>query len=129
MDFEPIYNKYYVRVNASGGIVDGYSDLFRKPAEGDICINEQGRGHFRLFPDGEENPLLLDGMSMTPLYKWTGEEVVRRSEEEIEADREAWRAEQERIASLPTREDRIEAQVTFTAMMTDTLLEEDEDDV
>ena len=30
----------------------------------------------------------------------------------------------------PTREDRIEAQVTFTAMMTDTLLpEEDEDDV
>lgn len=37
--------------------------------------------------------------------------------------------EQERKKNAPTQLDRVEAQVTYTAMMTDTLLPEEEDDV
>ena len=127
---EEFYNKHYITLNERSEIINGFSDAFRKPAESDICINEQGGYQFRLFPDGEENPQFFDGMSMIPLYKYTNGEVQQRTEEELEADRAAWQEEQERLANIPTQLDRVEAQVTFTAMMTDTLLpEEDEDDV
>ena len=51
-------------------------------------------------------------------YKWDGSAVVLRTEEELEADR----ANIPKLA--PTQLDRVEAQVTYTAMVTDTLLEE-----
>jgi len=128
MDF--IYNKHYIQTNERGEIVNGFSDAFRQPSDTDICINDKGGYQFRLFPDGEENPPLFDFPSMIPLYKYADGEVVERTEEELAADHQAWQEEQGRLAAMPTREDRIEAQVTFTAMMTDTLLpEEDEDDV
>ena len=115
MDFEPFYNKHYVTTNERSEIIGGFSDAFRQPSDGDICINEQGGYQFRLILDGEateENPSLFDGMSNIPLYKWTGSEVVRRTEEELDADRAAWREEQaaeeaERAANSP--EARIEA--------------------
>ena len=51
-------------------------------------------------------------------YRWDGTQAVLRTEEELEADRA-------NIPELaPTQLDRIEAQVTYTAMVTDTLLEE-----
>lgn len=103
---EMSYNKHYIRTRADGGIVDGFSDAFRKPSDGDICINEQGGYQFRLYPDGEENPMLFEGFGSVPLYKWTGSEVVRRSEDELDADRRAAReaaeaAERERVANDP----------------------------
>ena len=50
------------------------------------------------------------------LYKYEDGKVVKRSDEEI--------AEDKRIQDLiPTQLDIIEAQVTYTAMLTDTLLE------
>ena len=74
------YNKHYIRVREDGCIVDGFSDAFRDPIDGDICINERGGYQFRLFPDGVENPPLFDWYSMNPLYRWDGE-VIKRTEE------------------------------------------------
>ena len=108
MDFEPIYNKHYIQTNERNEVVNSFSDAFRQPTDGDICINEQGGYQFRLIVDGEqteENPLLFDFPSMTPLYKWDGE-VKHRTDEELDADREAWAArmaaeEAERQANSP----------------------------
>ena len=112
-------NKHYITVDEYGRIVNGFSDAFRSSSDTDICINERGSYQFRLFPDGEENPSLYEQIHMIPLYKYENSEVVKRTKEEITAD----------IAALPTPEeqptqlDMIEAQVAYTAMMTDTLLE------
>ena len=54
-----------------------------------------------------------------PRYKCDGTQAVERTEEELEADRAALPVPEE----TPTQLDRVEAQATYTAMMTDTLLE------
>ena len=63
----------------------------------------------------------LDGGLYTtqgiPRYKYDGGACVLRSEEEIAADRDALPKPQ------PSQLDRVEAQATYTAMMTDTLME------
>lgn len=85
------YNKHYITVDEQGRIVDGWSDgphPSRDTSEA-VCINEQGGYQFRLAPDGEENPALHDWDGMIPLYKYEGGQIVRRSAEEIEADRAA----------------------------------------
>lgn len=111
------YNKHYITVDEQGRITDGFSDAFRSPAETDICINERGGYQFRLFPGGEENPVLSEEHGI-PLYQYDGGQVVRRTQDEITTD----------LAALPQPEktpsqlDRVEAQVFYTAMMTDTLL-------
>ena len=119
---DEFYNKHYILIDASSRIIDGFSDAFRSPTEDAICINDKGGYQFALF--GIENPPLFDGMSMIPLYKYEDGTVKPRTEEELAVDREAWAAEQARIAAMPTQLDRIEAQTTYTAMMTDTLLED-----
>ncbi len=111
------YNKHYITVDNRGRLTDAWSDgpFPDKETAGAICINEQGGYQFRLTADGEENPPLYtrDGI---PLYKWDGEAVALRSREELEADRLAV------PAPGPTEAERLEAQATYTAMMTDTLL-------
>ena len=100
------YNNHYIRTDASGNIIEGWSDgphNRRTPTEDDILLNDKGGYQFRLFPGGEENPALYDFESMIPLYRWTGSEVVRRTGAELEADRAVIVAEQEhaqRIAEL-----------------------------
>lgn len=86
---DEFYNKHYIRTREDGCVVDGFSDAFRQPSDTDICINEQGGYQFRLFPDGEENPTLFDWDGMLPLYAYVDGRVVRRTEEEMEADRAA----------------------------------------
>ena len=86
---DEMYNKHYIKVDSYGRIVDGFSDAFRQPTEDAICINEQGGYQFRLSPNGEENPCLWDWDGMISLYKYEGGEIVKRTEEEIEADRAA----------------------------------------
>ena len=88
IDFEPFYNQHFIELDARGNIIKGWSDAFAPATENAICINKQGGYQFRLWPAGEENPNLftMDGI---PLYKWDGEQVVARGEDEIEADREA----------------------------------------
>lgn len=86
MDEMDFYNRHYITTDERGSIVDGFSDAFRAPSETDICINEQGSYHFRLFPGGEENPALIDSKNMIPLYKYDNGVISRRSAEEIAAD-------------------------------------------
>ena len=102
---EEYYNKHYIRVNASGCIIDGWSDgphNNRQPTQEDICINDKGGYQFRLYyyvgpvmQRSEENPALFDVEYNIPLYKWDGE-VLQRTAEELEADREAARQAAER---------------------------------
>ena len=54
-----------------------------------------------------------------PRYKLVAGQVVERTADELAADRAAI------PAPAPSQLDRIEAQTTYTALMTDTLLEED----
>ena len=95
------YNKHYITVDEQSRIVDGFSDAFHQPSETDILLTDKGGYQFRLFPGGEENPSLFEWDSMIPLYKWEDGEVVRRTEEEIEADR----------AEIPVPEPEVEISV------------------
>lgn len=112
------YNKHYVKTDGQGRIVEGWSDgpCPDKDTAGAVCIDQEGGYQFRLTPGGEENPVLFDrhGISRYKLVEGT---PVERTEEELAADQ----------ATLPatgaTQAQRLEAQVTYTAMMTDTLLE------
>lgn len=115
------YNKHYITVDERNRIVNGFSDAFYRPSETDICINEQGGYQFRLFPGGEENPSLHEWPHMIPLYKYENGEVVKRTEEEIEAD----------IADIPvpedtpTTEERVDDLEESTAALEDAICEMD----
>ena len=88
MDIPIIYNNHYITVK-DGLIVDGFSDAFREPKEGDILINDKGTYQFRLVIGGEvteENPILFT-MDHISLYKYEDNEIVKRSDEEIEEER------------------------------------------
>lgn len=84
------YSKHYITIRPDGTITDAWSDgpHPKKDAANAICINEKGGYQFRLWPGGEENPPIYD-MDGIPLYKWDGEQVISRTDEEIEADRAA----------------------------------------
>ena len=107
------YNKHYITLDERNRIVGGFSDAFRQPTDTDICINEQGGYRFRLFPNGEENPCLFDWNGMIPLYKYEGGKVVKRTEEEIEADR----AEIPEEEPVPTVDERVSALESENAML------------
>jgi len=111
-DMPAFYNRHYITVDAQGRVTDGWSDGPRSDQDTTraICINDKGGYQFRLFPGGEENPALytMDGI---PLYRWDGEKAVRRSDEEIEADRAAI------PAPLPTAQEQLRADVDFLAAM------------
>ena len=81
-----MFNRHYIRIDSSSRIIEGFSDAFEQPKPTDILINNQGGRQFELL--GQANPSLLneDG---TPQYKWSGTEVQRRTDAEIEADRQA----------------------------------------
>lgn len=103
-DLESSYHSHYIAVDEQNHVVEGWSDgpyPGRDPSGG-ICINEQGGYQFRLFSDGEENPVLYteDGI---PLYHWDGKQVVIRTNEEIEADRNKLPLYQEHVPE-PTAE-------------------------
>lgn len=106
------YNKHYIITDEQSRIVFCWSDgphPDRDPALA-ICINERGGYQFRLFPGGEENPRWRtnDGI---PLYRWDGEQVVARTEEEIAADRAAI------PLPPPSPQEQLRADVDFLAAM------------
>ena len=84
------YNKHYIKPDSSNRIIDCWSDGPHpgRDTTNAICISDKGGYQFRLFPDGEENPSLYDADGI-PLYKWDGQAVVKRTAEEIAADRAA----------------------------------------
>lgn len=87
-EVEEFYNHHYITIRYDSAITAAWSDgpHPEKDITNAICINEQGGYQFRLYPGGEENPNLYD-MDGIPLYKWDGENVIRRTEEEIEEER------------------------------------------
>ena len=104
--------RHYIAIDAQGRITSGWSDGPQRDRDttGAVCINEAGGYQFRLHPGGEENPPLYteDGI---PLYRWDGERVVRRSEEEVQTDRAAL------PAPAPSEQERLRADVDFLAAM------------
>ena len=104
--------RHYIAIDAQGRITSGWSDGPQRDRDttGAVCINEAGGYQFRLHPGGEENPPLYteDGI---PLYRWDGEQIVRRSEEEVQADRAAL------PAPAPSEQERLRADVDFLAAM------------
>ena len=118
---EQKYNYHYVTTDKQGHIISGWSNgpHPERDTANAICINEQGGYQFRVWEGGEENPPLytMDGI---PLWRWSEEDqrAYRRMADQIEADRAAI------PDPPPTDKERMEAQITYTAMMTDTLLEE-----
>ena len=115
MDEFTFYNNHYITTDDQNRITDGWSDgpHREKDTAGAVCINDKGGYQFRLIIDGketEENPPLFT-MEGIPLYKWDGEAVQQRSEEEIEADREL-------IPPPPPSEmEKLRADVDFIAIM------------
>lgn len=104
VEFQPVYNRHFIELDENNNIVRGFSDAFVQPTSDSILLTDKGSLHFRLFADGEQNPNLftMDGI---PLYKWDGEQVVARTEAEIEADREAIPTP----PAMPTYEERLAA--------------------
>lgn len=118
MEFEIPKSKVYIQIDTEGRILrcdGGYTT----PADltGWIEIDEGNGDRYNLcqshYFDG--GLYTMDGI---PRYRWDGEKAVLRSEDELEADRAS------APEAGPSQLDRVEAQVTYTAMMTDTLLEE-----
>ena len=84
------YNKHYIKPDSSNRIIGCWSDGPHpdRDTTNAICISDKGGYQFRFTPDGEENPSLYD-VDGIPLYKWDGQAVVKRTAEEIAADRAA----------------------------------------
>ena len=108
----PICNRHYIVTDTRGRILDGWSDGPHpdRDTAGAVCISAEGGYQFRLFPGGEENPPLraMDGI---PLYRWDGEAVQARTEEEITADRA------EIPEPAPSLQEQLRADVDFLAAM------------
>ena len=106
------YSKHYITTDEQGRITGGWSDgpFPDRDVAGAICLTDQGGYQFRLTPDGEENPPLYapDGI---PLYRWESGQVVRRTGEEIAADRAAL------PEPAPSEMERMRADVDFLAAM------------
>lgn len=116
-EIEPIYNSHYIKVDDQNRIIDGWSDgVFPdRDATSAICINAQGGYQFRIFLSGEENPILYtaDGV---PLYEWDGEEVQKRTEFAISADRTVI------PESPPSEQEQLRADVDFLAALQGVIL-------
>ncbi len=82
------YNKHYITVDAQGRVTAAWSDgpNPERDTTGAICVNDKGGYQFDSIFGAGINPQIIT-MDGIPLYRWDGERVVRRTEEEIAADR------------------------------------------
>lgn len=117
--FEMKPYEVYVKVDEKNRIISVNSSAFLTDFDGWIKIDEgfgdkyhHAQGNY--FPDS-----LFEFEYMIPKYEYVDGVARTRSEVEIEADI----AEIKNVEPAPTQLDIIEAQVTYTALMTDTLLE------
>lgn len=110
------YNKHYIIVDDAGRILSGWSDGPHpdRDTAGSVLLTDKGGYQFRLWPDGEENPMLTDWDGI-PLYKLEDGCPVRRTGEEIEADRAAMPVPD----PTPTMEERVSSLETSKANQTD----------
>ena len=85
------YNNHYIKVDPEGRITSGWSD--------------------GLLPGRDTSNAVLLTEDGIPLYRWDGERVVRRSEEEVQADRAAV------PPPAPSAQEQLRADVDFLAAM------------
>lgn len=112
-------NQYivYVKVNADDYITSVNSSAFLMDATGWVEI-DSGYGDKYHHAQGNYLPESIMTMDGAYRYKLIDGKVVECTEAEIMAQEKVNLSEEQ-----PTQLDRIEAQVAYTAMMTDTLLE------
>ena len=106
----------YIRTDEAGRIAEVNSSAFLADTAGWTAINE-GYGDQYHHAQGNYFPLPLYGTDGCANYKLVDGAPVERTEVEKAAEIAA------RPAPEPTQLDRVEAQITYTAMMTDTMLE------
>ena len=84
------FDTHYIHTNDKSHIIQGWSNGPQPnlPTYEAITLTTEGGYQFRLVPGGEENPQLFtdDGI---PLYRWDGKQAIKRSEAEIQSDRDA----------------------------------------
>lgn len=107
----------YVKTNDSGYITAVNSSAFLADTTGWVAI-DSGYGDKHHHAQGNYFPETIMTMYGAYRYKLIDGEAVECTEAEIKAQEEA-----NKPVEQPTQLDRIEAQVTYTAMITDTLLE------
>ena len=119
MEFEMNPYIVYVKPNSSGYITAVNSSAFLSNTTEWVEI-DQGYGDKYHHAQGNyfEKPIL--NMSGAYYYKLVNDKVIECTAEEIKAQETAIAAQSQ---SKPSQLDIIEAQVTYTALMTDTLLE------
>lgn len=119
---EEFYNKHYIEVDDRGLIVRGFSDAFEFPTSDSICINDKAGRHFQLiFPDGttsDANPAILIYPYKIPLYSYHNGEITKRSDADVQKDID----NAPKRVPTPTQLDMIQAQLAYTAIITDTLI-------
>jgi hypothetical protein len=106
----------YIRTDEAGSIIDVNSSAFLADTAGWTAIDE-GYGDKYHHAQGNYFTLPLYGPDGCANYKLTDGTPALRAEAEKAAEIAA------RPAPEPTSFDRVEAQVAYTAMMTDTMLE------
>ena len=107
----------YIRTNAAGCIIDVNSSAFLDDTEGWTAIAEGAGDRFH-HAQGNYFTLPLYGPDGCASYKLADGVPVERTQAEKAAELAT------RPAAGPTQLDRVEAQVAYTAMCTDTLLTE-----
>lgn len=84
------YYKHYIKTRDDSAIIDYWSSgpHCDRDTTGAVCINEQGGYQFQFTPDGEVNPNIFDSYGV-PIYGYENGEVVKRSDEAIQAEIDA----------------------------------------
>lgn len=122
MEFENNISKVYIKVDSQNRIIQcdgGYTEA-NVIGDGWIKIDEGYGDKYNLCQTHYfENGLYTDDGFYR--YKYINNEIVERTADELATDKIALEA----IVPEPTQLDRIEAQVMYTALMTDSLIEED----
>ena len=113
-------SKVYVLLNSEGYItrIDGGYTIGNITAPENWVLIDEGNGDRYNLCQGNYFPQPIRTMGGAYCYKLVNGQPVECSAEEIAAQEEALKPVDE-----PTQEDRIEAQVMYTALMTDTLLD------
>ena len=116
-------SKVYVLPDSSGYItrIDGGYTESNITDPGNWVLIDEGNGDKYNLCQGNYLPQPIRTMSGAYRYKLVDGKPIECTAEEIAAQEEANKPE----ASGPTQMDRIEAQMLYTAMMTNTLLEEE----
>ena len=111
--FELPEYKVYIKIDNNNQIININSSAYLKDASGWIEIDKgQGFKYQHAQNYYLKKPIKKNRKNYN--YKWENNQIVECSDEEIQ---------QNNSIKQITQLDRIEAQITYTAMMTDTLLE------